>query len=135
VFGDSRELYIQTGSNTNGGVPGKISGSQLQKENYFSAATLVAHIHDPSFNGTITYDALDDGAPNSGSGVEIYCSGNRNNFGIVLHSNGHLYATDNGPNFGYGTYIAGATCDANCYDRVNAYFCVDHMCMYAPLSV
>jgi hypothetical protein len=78
-------------------VPRKISGSQLQKENYLkdiiffkdiSAATLVAYIHDPSFNGTITYDALDDGAPNSRSEVEIYCSGNRNNFGIVLHSNG-----------------------------------------------
>jgi hypothetical protein len=123
-------------------VPRKISGPQLLKENYLKdiiffkdISAAVAYIHDSSLNGTITYDALDDGAPNSRSEVEIYCSGNRNNFGIVLHSNGHLYATDNGPNFGYGMYMAGATCDKNCYDRVIAYICVDQMCMYAPISV
>lgn len=104
VFGDSRELYIQIGGNTNGGVPGRISASQLQKDNYYSAATLVAYIHEPGFNGTITYDAEDDGTPNGGSGIEIFCSGNRNAFGIALHSNGHLYNTDNGPNTGYGKY-------------------------------
>jgi hypothetical protein len=47
----------------------------------------------------------------------------------------NMYATDNGPNFGYGMYMAGATCDKNCYDRVIAYICVDQMCMYAPISV
>jgi glucose/arabinose dehydrogenase len=102
VFGDMRELYFQIGGNTNGGLPGKISGSLLQKDNYYSSATLVAYIYRDSFNGTITYDALDDGKPNGGSGIEIFCSGNRNPFGITLHSNGYMYDTDNGPNFGYG---------------------------------
>jgi len=39
----------------------------------------------------------------SGSGdVEVFASGQRNSFDIVLHSNGNLYATDNGPNNKYG---------------------------------
>jgi glucose/arabinose dehydrogenase len=104
VFGDSRELYIPIGSNTNGGVPGRISSSQLQKENYYSAAVLVAYIHKPGFNGTITYDSDDDGTPVGGSGIEIFTSGNRNAFGIMLHSNGYLYVSDNGPNLGYGKF-------------------------------
>lgn len=74
----------------------------MQKENYYSAAVLVAYINKPGFNGTITYDADDDGTPVGGSGVEIFTSGNRNAFGITLHSNGNLYVTDNGPNLGYG---------------------------------
>jgi large repetitive protein len=84
-------------------MPGQLSGSLLQKENYYSAATLVAYVKDPSFDGIITYDAEDDGAPISGTGIEIFSSGTRNPFGIVLHSNGNLYGTDNGPNLGYGT--------------------------------
>lgn len=104
-FSDARELYFTIGGNTNGGLPGKISGSLLQKENYYSAATLVAAIHEPGFDGTITYDAFDDGKPNGGSGIEIFCSGTRNSFGLTLHSNGYLYATDNGPNFGYGKHF------------------------------
>jgi hypothetical protein len=101
-FGDSRELYIQLGGNTNGGVPGRISGSSIQKENYYSSATLVAYIHKSGFNGTLTYNADDDGNPSGGSGIEFFCVGNRNPFGLTLHSNGYLYGTDNGPNTGYG---------------------------------
>jgi glucose/arabinose dehydrogenase len=98
-------LYIQVGSNTNGGIPGQLSGSLVQKENYYSAATLVAHIKDPKFDGVIAYDADDDGTPISGTGIEIFCTGNRNPFSITLHSNGYLYGTDNGPNLGYGTFF------------------------------
>lgn len=104
-FGDSGELYIQIGSNTNGGVPGPLTGKQLQKENYYNAATLVANLADPSFNGAITYDALDNGTPNGGHGIEVFAAGSRNPFGITLHSNGYLYGTDNGPNTGYGNAI------------------------------
>jgi hypothetical protein len=64
----------------------------------------VAFIKDPKFDGVITYDADDDGTPISGIGIEIFCSGLRNPFGITLHSNGYLYGTDNGPNLGYGTH-------------------------------
>jgi hypothetical protein len=106
-FGDNGELYIQIGSNTNGGVPGPLTGKQIQKENYFSAATLVAYLSDPMFNGAITYDAADNGSPTGARGIEVFASGLRNPFGIVLHSNGNLYATDNGPNNGYGNMQTG----------------------------
>ena len=105
----SLELYIQIGSNTNGGIPGQLSGSQKQRENYFSAATLVANL-GPGFDGFITYDAEEDGNPITGfgpQGVEIFASGMRNPFGIVYHSNGNLYGTDNGPNLQYGDMATG----------------------------
>jgi glucose/arabinose dehydrogenase len=95
-------LYIQIGSNTNGGVPGPLSGSQIQLENYYSAATIVAYLADPLFDGTITYDAPDNGTPNGGHGIEIFAAGQRNPYDLVLHSNGYIYGTDNGPNLGYG---------------------------------
>jgi glucose/arabinose dehydrogenase len=116
VFGDSRELYIQIGGNTNGGVPGAISGSLLQKDNYYSSATLIAYVNKPGFNGTVTYDADDDGKPKGGSGIEFFCVGNRNPFGIALHSNGYLYDTDNGPNRGYGK------CSLNIFESKTGHF-------------
>jgi len=61
----------------------------------------VAYLSDPDFNGFIEYDAPEDGVPLT-TGVEVFASGQRNPFGICLHSNGYLYGTDNGPNFGYG---------------------------------
>jgi len=131
-FGDSGELYIQVGgyvhslffcilsvyniltlslscsSNTNGGLPGRSSGSQKQKENVLSSATLVAYLSNPDFDGTITYDSDDDGNQVGGLGsVEVFASGMRNPFGIVLHSNGRLYGTDNGPNERYGKMAMG----------------------------
>lgn len=59
------------------------------------------------FQGTITYDAPDNGTPNGGRGIEIFAAGTRNPFGLVLHSNGFLYGTDNGPNGGYGNMQTG----------------------------
>jgi len=100
-FGDNGEIYIQCGSNTNGGIPGPLTGSQIMKENFFSAATVVAYMGRPNFDGNITYSALDDGEPDLTKGVEVFAAGERNPFGIVLHSNGYLYATDNGPNLSY----------------------------------
>jgi glucose/arabinose dehydrogenase len=101
-FGDNGELYVQVGGNTNAGIPGSLSGSRLQKENPLSAATLVADLSDPQFDGNILYDADDDGNVVGGKGIRVFASGLRNSFGITLHSNGLLYATDNGPNKGYG---------------------------------
>lgn len=103
MFGNEGELYIQIGSNTNGGIPGPLTTKQIQKDNYYSASTVVAYLADPKFDGMITYDAADDGTPNGGYGIEVFAPGNRNPYGIVLHSNGHLYGTDNGPNLPYGT--------------------------------
>lgn len=83
------------------GIPGELSGSQKMNENVFSAAALVAHVGRPDFNGDITYSKPDNGDIVSGggaSGVELFATGLRNPYRILLHSNGKLYATDNGPN-------------------------------------
>jgi glucose/arabinose dehydrogenase len=106
VFGDNGELYINIGSNTNGGVPGRISRSGKLIESFFSASVVVARLALPTFNGAIQYDAPNDGNPtNTSVGVEVFAPGLRNPFGLVLHSNGLLYSTDNGPNTGYGTVV------------------------------
>jgi IPT/TIG domain/Glucose / Sorbosone dehydrogenase len=108
-FGD---LYIAVGSNTNAGHPSGLMGSGQQKENYFSGAVLVAHLSTPGFNGVITYNAVDDGSPVGGfgpNGVEVFAAGVRNSFGLFYHSNGNLYATDNGPNQPYGRISTGCS--------------------------
>lgn len=99
-FDDNGNLYIQIGGNTNAGVPGELSSSGLQKEDYLSAATLVAPIKKPGFNGNVEYTS--NGYLKPGIDVRVFASGQRNPFDIVFHSNGHLYATDNGPNFNFG---------------------------------
>ena len=64
-------------SNTNGGLPGALTGNQIMKESYFSAATVVAYTADPNFDGTITYSAPDDGIPDLTKGVEVWAAGQR----------------------------------------------------------
>jgi glucose/arabinose dehydrogenase len=109
-FGDHGELYILVGGNTNAGVPGAMSGSNLQKEGLFSAAALVAYLGRDDFDGHLLYDQVDDGNLIKGSGIEVFSSGLRNPYDLVLHSiNGNIYATDNGPNTGYGKKSVG--CD------------------------
>jgi glucose/arabinose dehydrogenase len=108
--GDNGELYISVGSNTNGGLPGPLSASQLMIENYFSAAILIANLGQPGFNGFITYDKPNDGNPINGfgpKGVEVFGAGTRNPFRVLKHSNGNIYATDNGPNPGFGYMATG----------------------------
>lgn len=56
----------------------------------------MAHMSNPSYDGRITYDESIDGNPVTGhghSGVEVFASGLRSPFGLLLHSNGKLYAT------------------------------------------
>jgi large repetitive protein len=83
------------------GIPGELSSTSKLKESILSGATLVAHMGRPDFDGHITYDDDDNGDIVTGggpSGVEVFASGMRNPFGILLHSNGNLYGTDNGSN-------------------------------------
>ena len=108
-FGNKGELYINIGSNTNGGAPGLLSGSGKLKESYFSASAVVVDLSHPLFDGFIEYDALDDGSPINFFGVSLFATGLRNPFGLTLHSNGNLYATDNGPNSGYGKMKIGCS--------------------------
>jgi glucose/arabinose dehydrogenase len=114
-FGDVGELYFTCGGNTNGGVPGELSQFQQLKENFLSGAINVAYLSHPNFNGTIQWSAPDDGNMVA-SGIDVFASGTRNPFGLMLHSNGNLYATDNGPNIGFGRMMTGCGVNEDVYD-------------------
>ena len=102
AFDDYGDLYFMTGGSTNGGVKGALSGSQVLKDNVLSGALLVAHVSFGGFNGTITYDAEDDGNQIGALGsIEVFATGFRNSYDFLFHSNGKIYATDNGPNLSY----------------------------------
>jgi glucose/arabinose dehydrogenase len=93
-FDNDGNLLIQVGGNTNAGVPGALSSSQLQKEDALSAATLIArNFNSPKFNGTITYDSFTARNQISGFDVQVFAAGLRNSFDLVMHSNGKMYAT------------------------------------------
>jgi IPT/TIG domain len=66
----------------------------------------VAYMSHPDFNGTVAWSAPDDGNMIA-KGIDVYGHGLRNPFGLVYHSNGKLYSTDNGPNFSYGRMMTG----------------------------
>jgi IPT/TIG domain/Glucose / Sorbosone dehydrogenase len=105
-FLDNGELLFTSGSHTNGGIPGKLSSSGILKENFLSAAVGVAYLSHPDFNGTIGWSAPDDGNMIS-TGIDLFATGLRNPFGLVMHTNGKIYATDNGPNRDYGRMSKG----------------------------
>jgi IPT/TIG domain/Glucose / Sorbosone dehydrogenase len=100
-FGDDGSLYFSSGSHTNGGYPGKLSSTRQLKENFLSAAINVAYLSHPDFNGTIRWSAPDDGNMIA-RGIDVYAPGLRNSYSMVLHTNGRIYATDNGPNPEFG---------------------------------
>jgi hypothetical protein len=70
-------------------------------ETPLSGAILVADIHAAGFDGAITYNP--SGPPanydvdQTGGDVQVFAPGLRNPYDLVLHSNGRIYATDNGP--------------------------------------
>jgi hypothetical protein len=140
-------LYVAIGGNTNLGAPSSTFGNL--PEYAYSAAILSV---DLTAIGTTTYDlpTLDDqnraGNPDAndpfggdngnnqarlvaGGPVQVFASGFRNPYDILLHSNGKLYATDNGANAGSGGLPVGegtTTCtnteqDAGFSDRDGLY--------------
>lgn len=99
AFAPDGTLYIAQGSSTDAGV---VQGAQWY-ETPLSAAILVADVHAPGFNGAITYSPAgppddNDNVDQTGGDVSVYASGLRNPYDLVVHSNGKIYATDNGPN-------------------------------------
>ncbi|CAN8061599.1 unnamed protein product [Agarophyton chilense] len=106
IWDNDGNLYAQVGGFTNAGhsVPGDLVGGV--PESVLSAATVIIHIRAPGFDGNIKYDRYTDpGTANKTSPdkyVEGFGYGFRNSYGSVYHSNGFVYATDNGPNKGYG---------------------------------
>jgi glucose/arabinose dehydrogenase len=89
-------LYIAQGSNTDAGLAGP-----NYPETPLTAAILRADIHAPGFNGAITYSPsgvpVDDNVDQTGGSVTVFAPGTRNPYDLVTHSNGKIYATDNGP--------------------------------------
>ncbi len=109
-FASDGTLYIAHGSTTNAGVNTPLSFLFKRPEVPLSAAVLVANPSAPGFDGNITYDPPNtygtDVDQISGD-VSVYASGLRNPYDIIVHSNGRIYVTDNGPNFGIGPASTG----------------------------
>jgi glucose/arabinose dehydrogenase len=127
AFNDNGDLLISVGSMTNAGVKAPNSGDL--PESPLSAAVLKARLSDPAFDGAITYVETATGLPNAdqrfghlvdvapGKGVEVHAAGLRNAYGLVYTTRGKLYATDNGPNIGFGAASTGpSTESADPYD-------------------
>lgn len=97
-------MLITVGSFTNAGVSKPGDGIGGVPENPLSGSIVVADYLRSGFNGEVMYDQYEDPGTSlivSGD-VQVYAAGLRNSFGIVLHSNGNVYATDNGANTGFG---------------------------------
>ena len=96
VFDNEGKLFIAQGGSTNAGFPTKPLD---RPETPLSGAILVADISDSNFNGKIEYDTKHAShETNQISGdVKVFATGFRNPFDLVIHSNGNLYSTDNGP--------------------------------------
>lgn len=102
VFDQDGKLHLQVGGFTNAGVLDETRLGGLDA-NPLSGASLVADVNKPGFDGAVVYDVANPREARQVSGdVSVYMSGLRNSFGIALHSNGMLYATDNGASVGFG---------------------------------
>ena len=104
-FGPDGRLYIAHGSTTNAGVD--VPGGPLfeRPDVPLSGAILVSDFHVSIFDGAITYDpagTYSSTVDQVSGDVSVYAPGLRNPYDLVWHSNGKLYATDNGPNAGLG---------------------------------
>jgi N-acetylneuraminic acid mutarotase len=122
VFDHNGDLLICVGGTTDAGIRHLNIGDL--PESPLSGAILKAETSRADFNGAVHYlqrappHAPDDDQAHGedvvvalGSHVTVHASGLRNHFDLVLHSNGHVYATDNGPNPGFGGSSMGPTAD------------------------
>lgn len=106
------DLFISVGGFTNAGhnTPGNKLGGY--PDNPLSGAILIAKLSKGgAFNGKITYDQYTNAetSKQTGGDVSVYASGLRNCFGMTEHTNGKIWATDNGGNFGYGDVSVSCT--------------------------
>ena len=105
-FGPDGRLYIAHGSTTNAGVETTPGFGLFERPDVpLSGAMLVADIFAAGFDGAVTYSpagTYSSTVDQVSGDVSVYASGLRNPYDLVWHSNGKLYATDNGPNAGLG---------------------------------
>lgn len=105
-FGPDGRLYIAQGGNTGAGAANDgTSEFGPRPEQPLSAAILVADVKAAGFDGTCRSDIDPNGTQMDATGVSakdvpcdvrVYASGLRNSYDFVFHSNGSMYATDNG---------------------------------------
>lgn len=104
IFDGKGKMLISIGSSSNAGASRPGDGIGGVPESPLSGAIVEADYMRPWFNGEIKYNQYHNPALArivSGD-VRVYASGIRNCFGMTLHANGQIYATDNGPNIGFG---------------------------------
>lgn len=111
-FDHDGNLLIAIGGNSNAGVTNCAMGGL--PESPLTAAILKAPIGRPDFDGRLSYVEtltgladMDQVAGNDvdvapGKDVSVLASGFRNPFDLAFTTAGKLYATDNGPNSGFG---------------------------------
>jgi glucose/arabinose dehydrogenase len=93
-FGPDGRLYIAIGGNTGAGAPTDEENEFGDRpEQWLSAAIVVADVNAASFNGNCTPASI---YAQPACGVTTYATGLRNSYDFVFHTNGQLYATDNG---------------------------------------
>jgi hypothetical protein len=102
-FGPDGKLYLAQGGNTGAGAPNHSTASLgefgLREEQRLSAAMLVADVKAAGFDGSCATPVGDfDALPPCD--VTTYSTGLRNAYDFVWHSNGSLYAPDNGASVG-----------------------------------
>ncbi|CAN8069189.1 unnamed protein product [Agarophyton chilense] len=102
-------MLISVGGGTNAGVSKKGDPLGGVPDSPLSGAVLWAPILKRNFNGKIAYNQyIDPGRANKVRGdVFVYSAGLRNSFSNLAHSNGHIYATDNGGNAKFGSRSTG----------------------------
>lgn len=94
------EMIIGVGGFTNGGIPDKNLGGD--PSNSLSGAI----VQCPESGAVIKHSNLTNPEESIATGgCSVYASGFRNTFASELHTNGHLYATDNGSNEGFGNFM------------------------------
>lgn len=110
-FLSNGDMLVSVGGSTNAGVETNGDGAGGNPESPLSSAIVRVKLSKQSkYDGNIVYTDVDNpGIAEVESGdVEVYAPGFRNCFGMTLHSNGELYAIDNGANYGFG--VASKTC-------------------------
>ncbi|HZM01304.1 MAG TPA: kelch repeat-containing protein, partial [Planctomycetota bacterium] len=119
AFDDNGDLLVVQGCNTNAGVAALAMGTL--PESPLSGAVIKARTSRPDFDGAVHYVKSSDGQPDDdqrdgelvelapGSHVSAHAVGLRNPYDLVVTTGHRLYATDNGPNLGFGPASIGAT--------------------------
>ncbi len=117
AFDDNGDLYVCVGGNTNAGVLGCNLGGL--DESPLSGSIVRLKLSQSDYNGTVIYrDPLtcvenddqvfgDSVVLAPGIDIEVFAPGIRNSMDIEYTTKGRLYATDNGPNAGFGVSSTG----------------------------